>query len=200
MTNEIEFIFDCASPNAYLAHKALTGLSVRTGARVVYTPCLLGGIFKATGNQAPMIAYRDIPAKLAYQQVEFQRFIEKYSLDDFTFNPNFPVNSLLLMRGVIVAENDGRLTDYVEAILHHMWEAPKKMDDPAVAASALSQTGFDGEVLLARAQDPAIKAKLADNTERAVQRGVFGVPTFFVGEKMFFGKERLDQIEQLLTS
>jgi len=200
MTKEIEFIFDCASPNAYLAQKALHGLLERTGATVRYTPCLLGGIFKATGNQAPMISYGGIPNKSAYHQLEFKRFIDRHGLTKFNFNPDFPINTLLMMRGAIVAEDEGQLDPYVDAMLHHMWEAPKKMDDPAIAANALSASGFDGEALLARTQEPEIKARLIANTEKAVARGAFGIPTFFIGEEMFFGKERFNQMEELLLT
>lgn len=192
----IDFIFDFASPNAYLAHKVLPGIAARTGARLNYMPCLLGGIFKATGNQAPMLAFASIPAKLAYEQLEFNRFIARHGLDAFTFNPYFPVSSLILMRGAMVAEEEGRLMEYIEAGLHHMWEAPKKMDDPAIAAAALNESGFGGTAIVERTQEPAIKARLADYTQAAVDRGVFGIPTFFVGDEMFFGKERLDQVEE----
>ncbi len=195
---QLDFIFDVASPNAYLAYRALPGVLERTGASLTVVPCLLGGIFKATGNQAPMLAFASIKNKLAYEQLEFRRFVQRHGLSAFTFNPHFPVNTLLIMRGAIVAEEDGRLDDYVEALLHHMWEAPKKMDDPDVAAAALSDSGFDGPALLARTQEPEIKAKLAANTARAVERGAFGVPTFFVGDAMFFGKERLGQVEEEL--
>ena len=195
---QIDFIFDFASPNAYLVHKVLPTLIERTGAEVHYDLCLLGGIFRATGNQAPMIAYAPVPKKLAYEQLEFQRFVETHKLAAFTFNPHFPVNSLLLMRAALVMEREGRLSHYIEAGLYHMWEVPKKMDDPEIFAAAMDDSGFNGAALVEAAQDPEIKAKLVENTERAVERGVFGIPTFFVGEEMFFGKERLNQVEQAL--
>ncbi|RMB11991.1 2-hydroxychromene-2-carboxylate isomerase [Eilatimonas milleporae] len=196
MTVTVDFIFDFASPNAYLVHRVLPGIAERTGATLRYIPCLLGGIFKATGNQAPMMAFAGIKGKLDYDGLEMRRFIKKHGLDTFKFNPHFPVNTLLLMRGAIAADADGRLMDYVEAGVHHMWEEPKKMDDPAVYAEAMTASGFDGQNLLERTQDPAVKAKLAENTEQAVARGVFGIPTFFVGDDMFFGKERLGQLEE----
>lgn len=200
MTKSVDFIFDFASPNAYLVHKVLPGIAKRTGAAFRYIPCLLGGIFKETGNQAPMIAFAPIPNKLAYEQNEFGRFIAKHELSDFTFNPNFPVTTVLLQRGALVAERDGRLMDYVEAGLHHMWEAPKNMSDPEIYAAAMSESGFDGAVLVEGAQDPAIKQTLIDNTQAAVERGAFGIPTFFVGEEMFFGKERLNQVEEAIAA
>jgi 2-hydroxychromene-2-carboxylate isomerase len=200
VTKTVDFIFDFASPNAYFVHKVVPVIGARTGARFNYVPCLLGGIFKATGNQAPMIANANIKGKSAYDTLETQRFIARHGLNQFKFNPNFPVNTLLIMRGAIAAEQDGKLMPYIEAVLHHMWEDPKKMDDPEVAAVALSSSGFDGPSLLAKTQDDAIKAKLVANTEMAVSRGAFGIPTFYVGDEMFFGKERLGQIEELLKA
>lgn len=200
MTKSVDFIFDFASPNAYLAHRVLPGIAERTGATFSYIPCLLGGIFKLTGNQAPMIAFAPIPNKLAYEQLEFGRFIAKHGLSDFAFNPHFPVNTVLLQRGALVAERDGRLMDYVEAGLRYMWEAQKKMDDPEVYAAAMSASGFDGAALVEGTQDPAIKQKLMDNTAAAVERGAFGIPTFYVGDEMFFGKDRLDQVEEAIAA
>lgn len=199
MTRTIEFIFDFGSPNAYLAYKAMPGLLKRTGASIEIVPCLLGGIFKATNNQPPMIAHGSVKGKLDYSRVEIVRFIRKYGLDKFTFNRNFPVNTLLMMRGAIVADMDGRLDDYVEAGLRHMWEDNLKMDDPEVYVTAMTEAGFNGPDLLERTQDAEVKSRLADNTAAAVDRGVFGVPTFFVGDEMFFGKDRLGDIEEELA-
>ena len=194
----LELIFDFGSPNAYLTLKVLPELLDRTGADLVVTPCLLGGISKATGNKAPMLQYADIPAKLAYENLEMRRFIDRHDLTRFQLNPHFPVNTLLVMRGAIVAEEEGNLDDYVDAVNRAMWEDGLKMDDPEVVATFLSANGFDGPALLARTQEPGIKAKLAANTGAAVARGVFGIPTFFVGNEMFFGKDRLDQVETAL--
>ena len=196
----VDFIFDFASPNAYLAYKVLDEVAERTGATINDVPCLLGGIFKATGNQAPMMAFNGIKGKLAYEQLEFERFIAKHKLDAFKFNPNFPVMTLILMRGAVAAEMDGRLREYMAAGFHHMWEEPKKMDDPDVYREAMDASGFDGAALLERTADPAVKKKLMDNTEAAVERGVFGAPTFFVGDEMFFGKERLGQVEEAIRA
>ena len=198
MTKTLELIFDFGSPNAYLTLKVLPELLDRTGADLIITPCLLGGIFKATGNKAPMIQYADAPAKMAYEHLEMQRFIAKHGLTKYRLNPHFPVNTLTIMRGAIVADDEGNLDDYVEAVNRAMWEDGLKMDDPEVIAAFLSANGFDGPALLARTQEPEIKAKLVANTEAAVARGVFGIPTFFVGEEMFFGKDRLAQVEEAL--
>jgi 2-hydroxychromene-2-carboxylate isomerase len=199
MTKTVDFIFDVASPNAYFVHKVVPGIERRTGAKFNYIPCLLGGIFKATGNQAPMITFANVKGKVAYDMLEGQRFIKRHGLTAYTFNPHFPVNTLMMMRCAIVAEQDGELARYVDAVLHHMWEAPKKMDDPAVLVAALAESGFDGKAMLERTQNEAVKAKLVANTEAAVARGAFGVPTFYVGKEMFFGKERLGQVEELLA-
>lgn len=196
MTKTVDFIFDFASPNAYLCHKVLPDISARTGATFNYIPCLLGGIFKATGNQAPMMAFNGIKGKLDYDGLEMQRFIKKHNLTKFAMNSHFPVMTLLMMRGAIAADMDGRLMEYVDAGVAHMWEDGLKMDDPEVYAVAMTKAGFDGADLLARTQDPAVKQKLVDNTSAAVERGAFGIPTFYVGSEMFFGKERLGQLEE----
>ena len=195
----LELIFDFGSPNAYLTLKVLPELLDRTGAELIVTPCLLGGIFKATGNKAPMVQYADAPAKMAYENLEMRRFIEKHGLTKFRLNPHFPINTLLIMRGAIVAEDEGNLDDYVDAVNRAMWEDGVKMDDPEAAAAFLTANGFDGPALLARTQEPGIKAKLVANTEGAVARGVFGIPTFFVGDAIFFGKDRLGQVEEALA-
>lgn len=199
MSKTLELIFDFGSPNAYLTLKVLPELLDRTGADLIITPCLLGGIFKATGNKAPMVQYADAPAKLAYENLEMRRFIARHGLTKFRINPHFPVNTLTIMRGAIVAEDEGVLDDYVDAVNRAMWEDGVKMDDPEAAASFLSANGFDGAALLARTLEPEIKARLVANTEAAVARGVFGIPTFFVGDQMFFGKDRLGQIEEALA-
>ncbi|HIA48866.1 MAG TPA: 2-hydroxychromene-2-carboxylate isomerase [Candidatus Hydrogenedentes bacterium] len=192
----VDFIFDFASPNAYLTHRVIPEIEERTGATFNYIPCLLGGIFKATGNQAPMLAFANIKGKLDYDRLETARFIAKHKLDKFVFNPHFPVNSLLLVRGAIAVEQDGRLAEYIEVGSCAMWEQGLKMDDPDVFVDTMTNAGFDGADLLNRTKDEAIKATLMDNTTKAVERGTFGIPTFYVGDEMFFGKERLGQIEE----
>ncbi len=198
MPKTVDFIFDFASPNAYLADKVLRDIAARNGANINYIPCLLGGIFKATNNQAPMIAFAPIKGKMAYEMLETQRFIAKHELTKFKMNAHFPVNTLILMRGAIAAQRDGRLGEYIDAGLAMMWEQSLKMDDPVVFSAAMVDAGFDGAGLLARTQDPDIKAELVANTEAAVTRGAFGIPTFYVGDEMFFGKERLGQLEDAL--
>jgi len=199
MAKTLDFIFDFGSPNAYFAYKALTPILDRTGAALNIMPSLLGGIFKETNNQPPFTAYSGVKGKLAYEQLEIQRFIKKHALTDFKFNPYFPVNTIMLMRGALVAQRDGYLVDYVEAGLKAVWEDGLKMDDPEVYAAAMTAAGFDGPKLLEQMQDPAIKSKLFENTSAAVARGCFGIPTFFVSDEMFFGKDRLAQVEEELS-
>ena len=195
MSKTIDFIFDFGSPNAYLAWHALQPILERTGANVNIIPCLLGGIFKLTGNQAPWMTFGNVKGKLEYERLEMTRFIALHGLTKFKLNPHFPVNTLLLQRGAIAAKRDGVLDLYVKAGLTAMWEDGLKMSDPQVFAEAITKAGLDGAALLSAAQDPEIKAKLAENTDAAVARGVFGIPSFFIGDEMFFGKDRLDQLE-----
>jgi len=199
MAKTVEFLFDFGSPNAYLSHRVVPAIEVRTGARFVYTPVLLGGVFKLTNNQSPIVAFANVKNKLDYEMLETRRFVARHKLDAFTFNPHFPVNTLQIMRGAVVAEAEGVLAAYVEAVFQHMWERPKKMDDPEVIRAALAESGLDAERLLARTQDPRVKDTLAANTQRAVERGAFGVPTFFVGNEMYFGKDRLRDVEEELA-
>jgi 2-hydroxychromene-2-carboxylate isomerase len=200
MSPAIEFIFDFASPNAYLAHRALPPILERTGARLEIIPCLLGGIFKATGNSAPMVAFAPVKGKLEYESLELRRFVAKHRLDKFRLNPHFPVNSLMLMRGFVAAEERGYESEYLEMALRGMWEEGLKLDDPQVLARAIDAANLDSVSLMALAQTDAVKQRLADNTTKAVERGVFGIPTFFVGKEMFFGKERLAQVEEAVAA
>jgi 2-hydroxychromene-2-carboxylate isomerase len=200
MSRNIEFIFDFASPNGYLAWQVLPALAERTGASLTVTPCLLGGLFKGTGNQAPMTAFAGVPAKLAYEALEMRRFIQRHGLDRFRMNPHFPLNTLLPMRGLVAAQTDGCGPAYLEAVSVATWEAGLKTDDPVVLQGVLDDAGLPGADLLARTQDPAVKQRLIDNTQDAVARGVFGIPTFFVGGEILYGKERLDQAERMLTA
>ncbi len=196
MARRIEFLFDFASPNAYLAYRALPPILERTGAELVVIPCLLGGIFKATGNRAPFIAFADIKGKMDYEMLEIRRFAAKHGLRKFRLNPHFPVNSLMLMRGLVAAQTLGEAAAYLEMGLSGMWEEGLKLDDPSILASRIEAAGLDGLALLERAQSPETKQRLADETEAAVKRGAFGIPTFFVGAEMFFGKDRLAQVEE----
>jgi len=200
VTPNVEFHFDFGSPNAYLVHKLIPAVEQRTGARFVYVPVLLGGVFKLTNNQAPMVQFKDVKNKLEYQRLETRRFIDKHKLARFRMNPHFPVNTVQIMRGAVAAEMDGQLARYVEAVFHHMWEEPKKMDDPAVIRAALEESGLDGERILARIQDQDVKDRLLANTQASVARGTFGAPTFFVGEEIFFGKDRLRDVEEEIAA
>lgn len=193
-----EFLFDFASPNAYLAHKLVPNIQDRTGATFEYTPVLLGGLFKLTGNQAPMFAFSGIPNKLAYERLEMQRFIERHNVP-FAMNPHFPINTLLLMRMATAAAMDGELKPFVDAAFHLMWEKPQKMDDPEIAVASLQGAGIDADSLHRRSQDADVKAKLLASTEDAAARGAFGIPTFFVGDKIYFGKDRLRDVEEALA-
>ena len=199
MSKTVDFILDFASPNAYLVHKIVPEIEARTGSTFNYIPCLLGGIFKATGNQAPMIAFGGIKNKPEYDAIEMQRFITRHNLTGFKMNPHFPVISLMLVRGALVAERDGYLMKYIDAMVDAMWEQGLKLDDAEVLQKALADAGFDADKIMTDMSDEAIKAKLLENTNAAVERGAFGIPTFFVGEEMFFGKERLGQVEELLA-
>lgn len=198
MSQTIEFLFDFASPNAYFAQRVLPGIAARIGANIKVVPCLLGGLFKLTGNQSPMAAFANVKGKLDYELLETQRFITKHKLVAFKMNPHFPVNTLLIMRGLIAAQRAGVAEKYLEVVSGAMWERGEKMDDPAVVERVLSAGGLDAAGLLAQTQAPEVKAELLANTEAAAQRGAFGLPTFFVGRDMFFGKERLEQLEVLL--
>jgi 2-hydroxychromene-2-carboxylate isomerase len=198
-TKSVDFIFDFGSPNAYLAWKVLPGIAARHGATVNLLPCLLGGIFKATGNQAPAIAFNGVKGKMDYEMLEMRRFIAAHDLAAFRFNPHFPVNTLLLMRGMIAAQRMGVGEAYLDAMLKGMWEDGLKLDDPEVFVATADAAGLDGAALLAATADPEVKAGLMANTEAAVASGTFGIPTFFVGDEMFFGKERLGQVEAELT-
>src|SRR5271154_968354 len=199
MSATIEFIFDFGSPNAYFAYRALPPILERTGARLAINPCLLGGIFKATGNVAPGVAYAAVKGKLDYEMLEIRRFIAKHRLDKFCFNPNFPVNTLMLMRGFVAAREAGEEAAYLEMGLKGLWEDGLKLDDPDVLAACIDAAGLPAKRLLDEAQTPPIKQSLADSTAGAAARGAFGVPTFFVGDEMFFGKDRLGQVEEELA-
>ena len=198
MSKTIDFIFDFGSPNAYLAWKVLSEIAARTHAQVNLIPCLLGGLFKLTGNESPVMAFGKVKGKLEYERLETQRFIAKHRIQAFRFNPHFPVNTLLIMRGLLAAGRANVFDRYLETVLKAMWEDGKKMDDPVVVAEVLRAAGLDAKAILDAAQDPVVKADLAGNTDAAAARGAFGIPTFFVGDEMFFGKERLGQVEEEL--
>jgi 2-hydroxychromene-2-carboxylate isomerase len=199
MANAFEFLFDFAGPNGYLVHKVLPAFCARTGATATYVPVLLGGLMKATGNRPPWAVYADVPAKTAYDRLEFQRFIDANGLTRFKMNPHFPANSIAVMRGAIAAERMGVFMPYVEAMMTATWEEGINIGDSDAVKARLDAVGLDGAGLIAMTDTPEVKAGLIANTEAAVARGAFGIPTFFVGDAMFFGKERLAQVEAALN-
>ncbi|MCP9628237.1 2-hydroxychromene-2-carboxylate isomerase [Rhodopseudomonas palustris] len=192
-----QFLFDFGSPNAFLAHEAIPAIEQRIGAKFEYVPVLLGGIFKATNNKSPAETLAGVKNKREFHVIETERFLKRYAVKPYVWNPHFPVNTLNLMRAAVAAQPEGVFEKYVDAAFHHMWVEPKKMDDLETAVAALNSSGLDGKALLTRAQEPDVKAKLIANTEDAVQRGAFGSPTFFVGKEMFFGKEQLRDVEDM---
>jgi 2-hydroxychromene-2-carboxylate isomerase len=194
-----QFMFDFGSPNAFLSHEAIPAIEKRANVKFDYVPILLGGIFKATNNKSPAETLAGIKNKREFHAIETERFVKRFKVQPYVMNPFFPVNTLNLMRAAIAAQLEGVFETYVEAAFHHMWREPKKMDDPEVALKALTLSGLDGAKLLARAQEAEVKAKLIANTQDAVDRGAFGSPTFFVGKEMFFGKEQLRDVEDMMT-
>lgn len=196
MSVTAEFVFDFGSPNAYLAHLVIPGIEQRTGVRFTYLPALLGGIFKATNNVSPAVSLQGIKNKGEYQGLETRRFLARHGIESFRPNPHFPVNTLQLMRGAIVAQREGFFEKYVDEAYRHMWSEPKKMDDPEVIRAAFEESGLPYEVISKGIQDPEVKQALIRNTEQAVERGVFGSPSFFVGSELYFGKDRLREVEE----
>lgn len=194
----VEFQFDFGSPNAYLAHRVIPAIEARTGATFSYTPVLLGGLFKLTNNQSPMMAFSGIPNKMAYENLEMRRFIERHDIP-FAMNPHFPVNTLLMMRMATAASLDGGLAEFADAAFRLMWETPQKMDDPQVVAAQLSAAGIDAAALMQRAQEDEVKQRLLATTEEAARRGAFGSPTFFLDGDIYFGKNTLREIEDRLA-
>ena len=192
---KVEFHFDFGSPNAYLAHLVVPRIEARTGAKFEYVPILLGGVFKLTNNRSPAEKMAGIKNRLEYERLELDRFVRRHGIK-FTWNPFFPVNTILIMRGAIAAQLNGEFDHYVDEVFRHMWADPKDMDDPGVVGAALTESGFDAAALLARTQEAEVKDRLLKNTEQSVARGTFGSPTFFVGNEIFFGKDRLRDVEE----
>lgn len=192
----VEFLFDFGSPNAYLCHKVLPSIEERTGISFNYVPVLLGGLFKLTGNRSPAESFAGIKNKLEYEQLERDRFQKRHGLNAFRMNPHFPVNTLHIMRGAIAAKHEGLFAAYTETVFAHMWEQEQKMDDPEVIRAALSKAGFDADKLMMLSQTTEIKDELLNNTRQAFERGAFGSPTFFVGDEIYFGKDRLRDVEE----
>ncbi|MGC6472488.1 MAG: 2-hydroxychromene-2-carboxylate isomerase [Parvibaculales bacterium] len=199
MTKQVEFYYDFGSPNSYLANQVLPGVCAEHGAELVYRPCLLGGIFKATGNQAPWLTFANVQPRLDYDMMEIDRFARKHGLHDYKLNPHFPLNTLMLMRMACAVEMSGDLAGFIGVTEKAIWEQGLKMDEPDIAAKALTDAGLDGAALVEQAQQPEVKERLIKNTEEAVNRKLFGLPTFFVGDEMFFGKDRLRDIEDEIS-
>jgi 2-hydroxychromene-2-carboxylate isomerase len=197
---KVEFHFDFGSPNAYLAHLVIPEIEQRTGAKFEYVPVLLGGVYKLTGNRSPGESLAGIKNKPEYERLETARFIRRHAITCFRQNPFFPVNTLTIMRGAIAAQRLGVFERYVDEIYRHMWSEPKKLDDPAVLRAALLESGFDADRFGELVQDAEVKARLLDNTERSVARGTFGSPTFFVADEIFFGKDRLRDVEEMILA
>jgi len=193
MPTAIEFLFDFGSPTTYLAHTQLPRIAAETGARVDYLPVLLGGVFKATGNQSPVM----VPAKGRWMGQDIQRFARRYGVP-FKFNPHFPINTLPLMRGAVAFQmkQPQRFMPYVDAVFRALWVEPTNLGDPAVLAAMLEAAGFKADEFQALIGDADVKARLIANTEAAVARGMFGAPTFFVGQEMHFGQDRLDFVRE----
>ena len=197
--SNVEFHFDFGSPNAYLSHLVIPDIERRTGAKFVYVPVLLGGVFKLTNNRSPAESLAGIRNKPEYQRLETARFVQRHGITRFAPNPFFPVNTLMLMRGAIAAQRIGVFERYVDEMYRHMWVEPKKLDDPDVLRAALVESRLDGDRILALVQTQDVKDELLANTQRSVERGTFGSPTFFVGEEIYFGKDRLRDVEEAIS-
>lgn len=196
MTVKAEFLFDFGSPNAYLAHLVLPGIEARTQVKFDYVPVLLGGVFKATNNVSPAVSLKGVRNKGEYQQLETQRFLRKHGITRYRPNPYFPVNTLRIMRGAVAAQRLGFFERYVDEVYRHMWAEPRKMDEPDIIRGAFEESALPAEDLFQLMEDGEVKQTLIANTENAVARGVFGSPSFFVGPELFFGKDRLREVEE----
>ncbi|MEJ8811776.1 2-hydroxychromene-2-carboxylate isomerase [Variovorax ureilyticus] len=197
MTKPVEFYFDFGSPASYLAYTQLPRLCAEAGAELVWKPMLLGGVFQATGNHSPAT----IPAKGPYMMKDLARFARRYGVP-FQFNPHFPINTLLLMRGAVGMQmhEPARFAAYVDAIYRAMWVQPRNLNDPATVGAVLQEAGFDAAKMLALANAQDVKDRLKAATQEAVERGVFGAPTMFVGQQMFWGQDRLDFVREALDA
>jgi len=195
---KVEFLFDFGSPNAYLAERVIPDVERRTGVKFAYVPVLLGGIYKLTNNRSPGESLAGIKNKPQFMELETERFIRRHNITTFRKNLFFPVNTLQLMRGAVAAQFEGVFESYFRAAYHHMWEEPKKMDDPQIARDAFISSNIDFDRLFARVQERDVKDRLLEVTQQAVDRGAFGSPTFFVGKEMFFGKDQLRDVEEAI--
>jgi 2-hydroxychromene-2-carboxylate isomerase len=195
MSKTVEFFFDLGSPASYLAWTQLPALCARLDAQLVYRPMLLGGVFQATGNASPVM----VPAKARHVFVDMQRYARRYGVT-LAFPPGFPINTLNLMRGTVAVQQFApqRFEAYLTCVFQALWVQQRNLGDLAELASVLQAAGFDAEQFQAWTADPEVKAALKAATDEAVQRGVFGAPTCFVGEQMFFGQDRLDFVAEAL--
>ncbi|OBV12264.1 2-hydroxychromene-2-carboxylate isomerase [Erythrobacter dokdonensis] len=199
MSKRVELVFDFVSPNAYLVWWPLREIAARHGAELAVIPVFLAGMHRLTGNAPPMIRDAEVKGKNAYAQLEMDRFIAKHGLTKYRLHPQFPFNSITLQRMLAAACDDGRGVDFVEALLAPIWEEGLDVFDPQAIGAAVSAAGLDAADLFARAQSDEVKQALAANTDAVVERGAFGIPTMWVGGEMFFGKERLGQVEEELA-
>jgi 2-hydroxychromene-2-carboxylate isomerase len=197
---KVEFLFDFGSPNAYLSHLVIPAIEKRQGVKFDYLPVLLGGVFKLTNNRSPAESNAGIKNKPEYQQLETRRFIQQHAITRYKFNPFFPVNTLMIMRGAVAARKLGVFERYVDEVYRHMWADPKKLDDPAVLRAALIESALPADKLFELAQTAEVKEGLLTETQRAVERGTFGSPTFFVDEDIYFGKDRLRDVEEAIVA
>lgn len=191
----VQFLFDFGSPNAYLCHKVIPAIEARTGAVFDYVPILLGGLFKLANNRSPGEAFAGIPNKQAYDRLEITRFVARHGLSKYRFNPHFPVNTLKIMRGACAAQKLGCLPAYVDVMYAAMWEDGKNMDDLPTITATLDAGGLDSQAILTLSQDPEVKAMLLANTQSAHDHGAFGSPSFLIGRELWFGKDRLRDVE-----
>src|SRR6202162_5185927 len=195
---KVEFHFDFGSPNAYLSHLVIPEIEKRTRAKFEYVPVLLGGVFKLTNNRSPAQSLAGIKNKPEYERLEMNRFIRRHGITRFQSNPFFPVNTLMMMRGAVAVQSLGVFERYVDEMYRRMWAEPKKMDDAEVFRAALIEAGLEPERFFELVQAKDIKDRLLENTNRSVERGTFGSPTFYVGEEIFFGKDRLRDVEEMI--
>lgn len=198
--SKVEFHFDFGSPNAYLSHLVIPDIERRTGAKFEYVPVLLGGVFKLTANRSPAEAFAGIRNKLEYERLETKRFIERHGITRFQPNPFFPVNTLTVMRGAVAALRLGLFDRYVDEMFRHMWSEKKKLDDPEVLRGAFVASRIDADAILSLSQTREVKDELLANTQRSVERGTFGSPTFYVGSEIFFGKDKLADVEAAIMA
>src|SRR5215475_5939324 len=197
---KVDFLFDFGSPNAYLSHLVIPAIEKRQGVKFDYVPVLLGGVFKLTGNRSPAEAYAGIKNKPEYERLETQRFVRRHGITRFKPNPFFPVNTLMIMRGAVAAKKLGIFERYVDEVYRHMWADPKKLDDPAVLRAALLESKLPADRLFELAQTAEVKDGLLAETTRSVERGTFGSPTFFVDGEIYFGKDRLRDVEEAIAA